>query len=106
MLPPREREGIRVIYFSTNASSMRVAQYMSNPKACVYFFDRRFYKGVMLRGSMEVMQDSGTKELIWRPGDEMYYPQGVTDPDYCVLRFTATDGRYYSNFKSEDFVVA
>ncbi len=106
MLPPREREGIRVIYFSTNASSMRVAQYMSNPKACVYFFDRRFYKGVMLRGSMEVMQDSGTRELIWRPGDEMYYPQGVTDPDYCVLRFTATDGRYYSNFKSEDFVVA
>jgi len=106
MLPPRERVGIRVIYFSTNASSMRVAQYMSNPKACVYFFDRRFYKGVMLRGSMEVMQDSGTRELIWRPGDEMYYPQGVTDPDYCVLRFTATDGRYYSNFKSEDFVVA
>ena len=106
MLPPREREGIRVIYFSTNASSMRVAQYMSNPKACVYFFDRRFYKGVMLRGSMEVMQDSGTRELIWRPGDEMYYPQGVTAPDYCVLRFTATDGRYYSNFKSEDFVVA
>ena len=105
MLPPREREGIRIIYFSTNTSSRRVAQYLSNPKACVYFFDRRFYKGVMLRGSMEVMQDSATKELIWRPGDEMYYPLGVTDPDYCVLRFTAADGRYYSNFKSEDFVI-
>lgn len=33
----------------------------------------------------------------------MYYPQGVTDPDYCVLRFTATQGRFYSNFKSENF---
>jgi len=32
-------------------------------------------------------------------------PLGVTDPDYCVLRFTAEIGRYYSNFKSEDFVV-
>jgi general stress protein 26 len=29
--------------------------------------------------------------------------QGVTDPDYCVLKFTARSGRYYSNFKSEDF---
>ena len=37
--------------------------------------------------------------------DTMYYPQGVTDPDYCVLKFTAVKGRYYSNFKSEDFEV-
>ena len=35
----------------------------------------------------------------------MYYPQGVTDPDYCVLKVTAEKGRYYSNFKSEDFDV-
>jgi hypothetical protein len=33
------------------------------------------------------------------------YSGGVTDPDYCVLRFTATAGRYYSNFKSEDFSI-
>ena len=31
--------------------------------------------------------------------------EGVTDPDYCVLKFTAVSGRFYSNFKSEDFVV-
>jgi general stress protein 26 len=29
--------------------------------------------------------------------------KGVTDPDFCVLRFTAESGRYYSNFKSENF---
>lgn len=38
-----------------------------------------------------------------REGDTMYYREGVTDPDYCVLRFTAEKGRYYSNFNSEDF---
>ena len=59
----------------------------------------------MLRGVMEVLHDSAAKEMIWKQGDEMYYPQGVTDPDYCVLRFTAQNGRYYSNFKSEDFEV-
>ena len=26
-----------------------------------------------------------------------------TSPDYCVLRFTATQGRFYSNFNSENF---
>ena len=105
MLQPRKRTGIKEIYFSTNTSSMRVTQYMENPKACVYFFDKRFFRGVMLRGNMEVLTDSDTKEEIWRTGDEMYYPQGVTDPDYCVLKFTAFDGRYYSNFKSENFPV-
>jgi general stress protein 26 len=71
----------------------------------VYFFDKRFFRGVMLKGSMEVLQDSESKQMIWKDGDEMYYPEGVTDPDYCVLKFTAQDGRYYANFKSENFEV-
>lgn len=31
MLPPRQREGIHRLYFTTNASSMRVAHYWENP---------------------------------------------------------------------------
>ena len=105
MLPPRKREGIKHIYFTTNTSSMRVKQYSENPKACIYFFDKRFFRGVMIKGTMEVLQDSKSKKMIWKDGDEMYYPKGVTDPDYCVLKFTSQDGRYYSNFKSENFNV-
>lgn len=105
MLPPRKREGIHTFYFSTNTSSMRVNQYKNNPKACIYFSDKRFFRGVMLKGTMEVLEDNVSKELIWEEGDTMYYSKGVTDPDYCVLRFIASTGRYYSNFKSEDFKV-
>ena len=105
MLPPRKREGIRVFYFTTNTSSMRVKQYRRDPKACIYFCDQRFFRGVMLTGTMEVLTDSASKEMIWRDGDTMYYPGGVTDPDSCVLRFTATQGRFYSNFHSESFPV-
>lgn len=105
MLAPRKREGIREFWFSTNTSSMRVAQYRENPNASIYFYDRRFFRGVMLTGTMEVLEDSESKEMIWQTGDKMYYPGGVTDPDYCVLKFTAVKGRYYSNFKSEDFAV-
>ena len=105
MLPPRMREGIKYIYLSTNTSSMRVKQYIDNPKACVYFYDKRFFRGVMLKGIMEILEDSQSKEMIWRNGDEIYYPKGVTDTDYCVLKFTAQSGRFYSNFKSEDFEV-
>ncbi|MDR2018449.1 MAG: pyridoxamine 5'-phosphate oxidase family protein [Syntrophobacterales bacterium] len=105
MVPPRKREGIKSFWFTTNTSSMRVAQYRSNPKACIYFFDKRFFRGVMLKGAMEVLEDAGSKEMIWQEGDTMYYSKGVTDPDYCVLRFTAQTGRYYTNFSSEDFKI-
>ena len=96
MLQPRKREGIKTIYLTTNTSSMRVAQYRKDNRACVYFCDSRFFRGVMLRGTMEVLTDSASKEMIWREGDTMYYKEGVTDPDYCVLKFTAISGRVYN----------
>ena len=74
MLPPRKRVDIKHFYFTTNTSSMRVRQYLNNPKACVYFFDKRFFRGVMLRGTMEVLHDSASKEMVWKEGDDMYYP--------------------------------
>jgi general stress protein 26 len=59
----------------------------------------------MLKGTMAVLQDQPTRDRIWRDGDEMYYPLGITDPDYCVLKFTAANGRMYENFHSYDFKV-
>jgi len=104
MLSPRKRVGIKEFWFTTNTSSMRASQFSENEKACIYFCDNRFFRGVMLKGKMEVLTDAEIKKEIWRIGDTMYYPKGVTDPDYCVLKFTAESGRYYSNFKSEDFL--
>lgn len=105
MLPPRGREGIHTFWFSTNTSSRRVEQFRQNPKACLYFCDRRFFRGVQLQGTVEVLEDPALKERFWEEGDEQYYPGGATDADYCILRFTATKGRYYSSFKSEDFPI-
>jgi len=105
MLKPRKREGIKTFYFTTNTFSIRVAQYKANPKASIYFCDAKGFKGMMLRGTMEVLTAPASKEMIWRDGDEQYYPGGVTDPNYCVLKFTATDGRFYSDFYPRSFVL-
>ena len=105
MLAPRKREGIKTFYFTTNTFSLRVAHYKANPKASIYFCDTEGFKGMMLRGTMEVLTDAASKEMIWHNGDEQYYPGGVTDPNYCVLKFTATDGRFYSDFYPRSFVI-
>lgn len=105
MLKPREREGIKTFWFTTNTSSNKVKCYKKNNKASIYFVDHRNFCGINLIGEMEVLETADAKERIWRKGDEMYYPGGVTDSDYCVLRFTAERGRYYSNFHSDNFEI-
>ena len=107
VLKPRKTEGFRTFWFSTNTSSMRVKQYLENPRASIYFYHKGLvrYTGVMLKGRMEVLTDEETKRAIWRRGDTVFYKGGVTDPDYCVLKFTAESGRYYRDLKTEDFTV-
>lgn len=102
MLAPRKVDDAE-IYFSTNTSSKKIKQYLDNNKACVYFYKRgKFrYRGVSIIGEMEVCTDRSTKEMIWRFGDKMFYKQGVTDPDYCVLKFKCKTAEYYCDFKIE-----
>ena len=102
MLAPRKIDGNQ-IYFSTNTSSKKVEQYLQNGKASVYFYKRgRFkYQGVAILGEMEVCTDQPTKNEIWRVGDKLFYKEGVTDPDYCVLKFTCKSAEYYCDFKIE-----
>lgn len=107
MLAPRKIVGIKEFYFSTNTSSMRVKQFRENPNASIYFYRKGLikYTGVMLVGTMEVLTDQEIKNEIWRKGDTLFYKQGVTDQDYCVLKFTATKGRYYCDLETESFEV-
>lgn len=102
MLAPRKIDG-NDIYFSTNTSSSKVKQFTANKKACVYFYKRgRFkYQGLAIIGEMQICTDQATKDMIWKFGDSLFYKQGVTDPDYCVLKFTCKSAEYYCDFKIE-----
>ncbi len=102
-----EHESMKVHYFSTNTSSKRVKQFLENPKASVYYCDdtKDKYKGALFTGTMEVCTDRATKEMLWHDGDEIYYPNGIDDEDYCVYKFTAETVNYYNELHNETFSV-
>ncbi len=91
------------ICFSTNTSSNKVKQYLANNQACIYFYKRGKikYQGVSITGEMQVCTDQATKDKVWRFGDRLFYKQGATDPDYCVLKFKCKSAEYYCDFKIE-----
>lgn len=100
-----ENEGLEKVWFSTNTSTRRVAQFRENPKACVYFTNLDNWSGLMLVGSIEVIDDPKIKERFWSEGCEVYYPLGVTDPDYSILCFTAKWGNYYKSLHNSTFEI-
>ena len=100
-----KHEGLKKIWFSTNTSSRRVRQLRKDNRACVYYVDEQNFKGLMLTGTIEILQDIASRKMLWTDGAEVYYPQGVEDPDYSVLGFTAERGNYYHGLNNIDFEI-
>jgi len=100
-----EVEGISRVWLGTNTSSKKVEQFKINPKACIYFVDTKNFEGLMLTGSMKILGDEKSKNRLWREGFEMYYPKGVQDPDYTVLRFVTKEVNYYQGLQNIAFKI-
>ena len=72
-------------YISTNTSSKKLKQLVKNPVIALYYCVPKEYKGVMIRGKAEVLDDLDFKKSIWMDSWTMYYPKGVSDPDFTIL---------------------
>ena len=98
-------EGLKTVWLSTNTSSKRVAQLNKDNRSCIYYVDDVNFKALMLVGTVEVLQDMESRKLLWMEGAEVYYPGGIDDPDYTVLRFTVRRGNYYYGLGNVSFEI-
>lgn len=101
MLNPRKRHGIKEFYLTTNYSSHKAQQLLKNPKSGLYFCDKEHYRGVAFAGTAEIIRDQAVRDEVWRDMDIIFY-ENNTDPDYCVIKFTAQTARYYQDYQSTD----
>lgn len=87
-----------LLYLGTNTSSAKVGELERNPKGCVHSSGYPQLVGMMLAGDLEVAADTRLRKALWIEGWERYYPTGVDDPDYTVLRLLPrfVSGWYHS----------
>ena len=105
VVKPKIIESQKELYFATNTSSNFVQAIKENKKASVYFYKRGIIKwqGVLLQGTMQIIEDLTVKEKYWNNlYKSAYETKKFTDPDFCLLKFTAEKGREYRNFKVSD----
>ncbi len=74
------------VYISTNTSSTKVKQVKKNSAISIYYCLPNEYKGIMLQGKAEFIDDIELKKKLWTDGWEMYYSKGYSDPDFTILR--------------------
>lgn len=74
------------VYLATSAASDKVADIRANRAVSVYYCDPKTFHGVMLAGTAEVLDDPALKATLWCEGWKIYWPAGVDDPDYVVVR--------------------
>ena len=98
-----KQENPFTIYISTNTSSNKVSQLSKNPRMCVYFVDAEDFKGFMLGGSAETIDEMELKKQIWLDWWTRYYPEGLEDPDYTLLRMKPTNARFYYKLTQVNF---
>ncbi|MFX1493725.1 MAG: pyridoxamine 5'-phosphate oxidase family protein [Promethearchaeota archaeon] len=98
-----KQENKFLIYISTNTSSSKISHIQRNPTINVYFCDPDDFKGVMLGGKVEIVEDKKLKNEIWLDWWTRYYPEGVDDPDYTLLRLNPTNLRYYYRLNQVNF---
>ncbi len=89
-------------YISTNTSSKKIEQILENNSAAMYFCSPDEYKGIMLQGNIEIVNDPDLKKRIWQDSMLRYYPKGHTDPDFTILRLRPKYLKsWYKSRKSE-----
>jgi len=99
----QNQEDIFSIYISTNTASTKVEHLKNNPLMCVYFCDADNFQGFMLGGSVEFIENPKLKKNIWLDWWTQYYPKGIEDPDYTLLRLNPKTARYYFKLKQVNF---
>ncbi len=99
----RNEENKFAIYIGTNTSSSKYRHIKENPKIAVYFCDPDEFKGIMLGGEVDIVENLEIKRKIWLEWWTKYYSKGVEDPDYTLLRLAPKNARFYHKLHQINF---
>lgn len=88
-------------FFRTHKSSDKVRQIHMTGKANVYYAVPDEMSGLTLLGTIKEWDDPKVKEALWMEEWENFYPYGMTDPEYTLLKFEAVEFRLFTPIDDE-----
>lgn len=84
-----DTQGCGTVWVATAADSMKVADFMLNPKAGLCY--EKDGSSVCLRGTVEIIRDEAVRREKWQDWYINHFPGGPADSNYVLLKFTACE---------------
>lgn len=91
------------VYLATSRASDKIAEITADPRISVYYSRPLLFRGVMLCGTAEVLDDPDLKRALWSEDWRIYWPDGADNPDYVVVRLKPNEIRGW--WGSKPFVI-
>jgi general stress protein 26 len=98
VITPTKSDGLKTVWLCTMLDSNHARRIGRCSHASVSFTSAEYC--VNLVGDVEVITDPAVKSEMWYDGLAYHFPDGETDPNYCVLKFTTK--RYKLFIDGED----
>lgn len=93
-------DGVKNVWFATGLQTGKVKCFTRNNKASVCYHESG--DNITLMGTIEIITDAELKKRLWLDWFIDHFPGGVTDPDYCILKFTAEQAVFWIDCKYEE----
>ena len=83
------------VYLVTALNSIKIDEISASPYALLTFQSARTFASV--RGELTVLHDRPLIEKMWKAFWKVWFPEGKSDPNIALLKFTAHEGEYWDN---------
>ena len=100
---PCGQENILAVYFSTGMSGNKTKRLQKNSGASICFHSGS--NNITLAGEAEILTDQEIKSRLWKDSFISHYPGGETDPNYCIIKFTAKRASLWVDNESAEFMI-
>jgi general stress protein 26 len=83
------------LWFFTSASSGKVNEVDWNPEVNLSYAKPSDTKYVSISGNAEIVRDRAKMEELWSDIYKAWFPQGLNDPDVCLLKVEVSTAEYW-----------
>ena len=92
-----------VIWYATGVESRKVGEIEKNPAVSVFYYQPSDHSSVSALGTASIVKDDATRKEMWQDAWSAFWPDGPSDPAYCLIKITPKKMEYldYPNHKLE-----
>ena len=83
------------LWFFAGRSTSPVADIQEQPKINLAFSDPKGSSYVSASGQAEMILDKEKAKQLWNPIYKAWYPQGLEDPELCLIKVTVESADYW-----------